>query len=397
MGKRNRTYLRWLCFTGSFTLGLFCAINMTLLVRVCAEFGVGSAAYGIMTGLYGIGMLISAVALSELIERWGRKKCLLLALGLGCAGSAGLGFSTGYYSACAGLLVAGFGLCMLECTIISILADRAPEKAGRELNLSQAFFSVGAVVSPIFAGRYVAAGGNWRVMYFSMAVILALLFAGFVREEFGTRNAQSGKAKASPIAFTLLRSPLLLCYMLMIMLYVACECGAMFWLLPYLEQFFAMDVPGELGISVFWFVMTFGRLIGARVDRQRELIVAGWLVAAVGFAGFVLLPNFAWKLAALGVVGFGMGPIWPSLQALGGMQFPAHSGAAFAMMQLASTLGIVVGQPTLGILVEGNPVSLAFWIMGALCALFALFSVAIMAFERRKKTCPYVTQTRSDA
>jgi len=383
MGKTNRTFLRWMCFTASSTLGLFCSVNLTLLVRACAEFGVSSTAYGIMTGLYGAGMLASAAVLSELIERWGKKNCILLSIGLSFAGSAGLGLSAGYFAACAGLLVAGFGLSMLECAAISVLADLAPEKTGREINLSQAFFSVGAVVSPILAGRYVAAGGNWRVMYFAMAAILALLAAGFGREKFGALGAQRGKA--APIAFMLLRSPMLLCYMLMIMVYVACESGAMFWLLPYFAQVFAADVPGELGISLFWFVMTFGRLIGARVARQRELVAISWLVAAVGLAGFVLMPSFAWKLVALGVSGFGMGPVWPSLQALGGMQFPTHSGAAFALMQLASTLGYVVMQPVLGALVEGNPVSLAYWIMSALCALFMLFSVAVMAFGRRKK------------
>jgi len=382
MDKTFRPLLKWICYSGALTLGLYCSVNLTLLVRACAEFGVGSAAYGIMTGIYGAGMVVSSMALSELSERWGKRNCILLALGLSCAGSAVLGLSGSYIVACAGLLVTGFGLCMLECAIISVLADLAPEQAGRVINLSQAFFCVGAVVSPILTGRYVAAGGNWRVMYFAMAVILALLLAGFTREKFGARGAQRGKA--APVAFTVLRSPILLCYMLIIMVYVACETGVVFWLLPYYEQVYAMDVPGEIGISIFWFVMIFGRLIGARATRQRELVAAGWLIATAGFAAFVLLPTFMGKLVALGICGFGMGPIWPGLQALGGMQFPLHSGAAFAMMQLTSTLGIVIAQPALGVLVEGRPVSLAYWMMGALCAFFTLFSVAVMIFARRK-------------
>jgi len=382
MDKSRRPFLKWMCFLGCFTLGLYCAVNLTLLVRACAEFGVGSAAYGMMTGLYGAGMLVSSMALSELSECWGKKNCILLALGLSCAGSAGLGLSGSYILACAGLLVAGFGLCMLECSMISVLAALEPERAGREINLSQVFFSVGAVVSPILAGHYVAAGGNWRVMYFVLAAILALLLAGFAREKFGTRVIWRGKA--APVAFMLLRSPILLCYMLMTMIYVTCETGVMFWLLPYFEQVYAMGVPGELGISIFWFVMIFGRLIGASVTRQRELVTVGWLVTTIGLAAFVLLPTFMGKLVALGISGFGMGPIWPGLQALGGMKFPTHSGAAFAMMQLASTLGIVMAQPALGVLVEDSPVSLAYWIMGALCAFFMLFSAAVMIFERRR-------------
>ncbi len=81
---------------------------------------------------------------------------------------------------------------------------------------------------------------------------------------------------------------------------------------------------------------------GATVPtRLRVGILAGHLLAALGFASFALAHGLGLALPALFLTGLGLGEIIAGTNILAGRLFPAHTGSALALLNFFWSLGAV--------------------------------------------------------
>ena len=81
---------------------------------------------------------------------------------------------------------------------------------------------------------------------------------------------------------------------------------------------------------------------GALVPRHLRLgILAGHLLAAVGFATFAMADGLALALPALALTGLGLGEIIASTNILAGRRWPAHTGSALALLNFFWSFGAV--------------------------------------------------------
>ncbi len=81
---------------------------------------------------------------------------------------------------------------------------------------------------------------------------------------------------------------------------------------------------------------------GATVPRRLRVgILAGHLLAALGFAAFALAHSLALALPALFLTGLGLGEIIASTNILAGRLWPAHTGSALALLNFFWSLGAV--------------------------------------------------------
>lgn len=76
-------------------------------------------------------------------------------------------------------------------------------------------------------------------------------------------------------------------------------------------------------------------------QRLRLGILAGHLLAALGFGVFAFAPGLTVALPALLLSGFGLGQIIASTNILAGRRYPAHTGSALALINLFWSLGAV--------------------------------------------------------
>ncbi len=81
---------------------------------------------------------------------------------------------------------------------------------------------------------------------------------------------------------------------------------------------------------------------GAAVPARLRLgILAGHLLAALGFAAFALAPGLGVALPALFLTGFGLGEIIASTNILAGRRWPDSAGSALALLNFFWSLGAV--------------------------------------------------------
>jgi MFS transporter, FHS family, glucose/mannose:H+ symporter len=81
---------------------------------------------------------------------------------------------------------------------------------------------------------------------------------------------------------------------------------------------------------------------GAAVPRHLRLgVLAGHILAAIGFAAFAFAHGLALALPALFLTGLGLGEIIASTNILAGRLWPAHAGSALALLNFFWSLGAV--------------------------------------------------------
>jgi FHS family glucose/mannose:H+ symporter-like MFS transporter len=167
-------------------------------------------------------------------------------------------------------------------------------------------------------------------------------------------------ADASPERRMALFDPLVIACGVFTMIYVGSEIAAGTWAAVYLERSAGLDAAqSAAATSVFWAALTLGRVAatvaGMRLDAEHLLTTSVWL-AAVG-AG-LLWGGFgspAASVAALALIGFGFGPIYPTAIAVLTSAFPRAAGTATSRMGILAAAGGILLPGLDGLVIAHRP------------------------------------------
>ena len=374
-------------------LGLACASFLALgvltaaigpaLADLAGNTGVSLAAVGgIFTALF-LGALVSQGLAGPTMDRLGPRPVLWVGLILVGLGTLGVTWAPWLWLALALAVVTGLGHGSVDVTSNVMVAELFPERRAAAVNLLNVFFGIGAFLGPAIAGL---ALGWWQTalpalwLGAGLLLLLALPMAAWAPR--GHIASQTGPA-AGPAAKgkTWLASPLLWGLGALILVYVGIENGVGGWTPLYLEQTVRLDpAKAALVTSGFWLALTAGRvmatLVGTRISAKA--LLAGSL--GIALLGSLLLAagqgNLVTSIAAILVLGFGFGPVFPTSVALTTASFPGSAGAAAGVVVASGSLGGMLIPWIQGILLErtGPPGSLALTV-GATLAMLALYFI----------------------
>ncbi len=249
---------------------------------------------------------------------------LLVALGaLGLSGSAWI---AGFLGSC----LLGFGLGMVNPTANLAAAAMWPGRTGSALTLLNLFFSVGAVGAPPVIGYCIAHGWSvWFPAIYGVVTLAGALLA--FRVDFHQTPAQqneriitqAAQERDPPVAegatggggdfpirgFTAASMALLF-------LYVGVEVSLGGWATTFLLRTTdASAMIAASAASAFWGAILVSRLVSIAILPRvgmLAVLVAGSGFAVVGSAWMLGAKGPALVLLAVGVAGFGLGPVFPN-------------------------------------------------------------------------------------
>lgn len=318
-----------------------------------------------------IAFAIFSVPGGVLAARIGKKKVLLLGLGLNTIAVAVPAFANPTYPlllACIFLL--GVGTTFLQVAGNPIMRDVSPEgQYSRNLALAQGFKGIGSSVSAflpaVIGGIGVLAAMGWRGAFPIFFALMALAFVLVAMMKIDETKADVPPGIGSSLA--LLGNPVFALAVLGIFLYVGAEVCMATFLQPALAAVgFDAKQSALLGPSMFFIILTFGRLVAGMVNVSPYTFFR--LSALLGLAGAGLIMTGSSALTIVGVVlgGLGFANIWPMLFSITVEEKPERSSELSGLMCMAISGGAIVPL-VMGRLVDAEiALSIAF-IVPAIC------------------------------
>ncbi|WP_306590961.1 sugar MFS transporter [Geothrix sp. 21YS21S-4] len=311
---------------------------------VRAQYHLSHAAATLLTFSVFIAFAAFSVPAGLLAARIGRKRMLVLGLGMNAAAILVPILALPSFGVLLGcIFVLGAGTTFLQVAGNPIMRDvSAPGAYPRNLALAQGIKGLGSASSAYLVGLVailpVFSILGWRGVFPVFFVLMALalvLMAGLKVEE---SQAEVPPSLASSLA--LLKDPAFLFAVLGIFLYVGAEVCMARFLKPALAGFgWSEDRAALLGPTLFFALLTVGRLAAGLLPFSAR----AWfrLSAGLGLIGALCLMAGTPRLSLAGVIlgGLGFANIWPMLFALTVERRPERASELSGLMCMAISGG----------------------------------------------------------
>jgi predicted MFS family arabinose efflux permease len=251
---------------------------------------------GYVAGAYTAAAFASGVIGARFLDRFDRKRVLVVAMMGLAVGTVMGGFAVGLWSMIAARVVAGLFGGPATATSLAIVADVVPvERRGRAMAVVMTGFSVASVIGlPI--GLVLARTGSWRTPFFVIGILVAITI-GFVLWSMPALTGHLDRKMRQTPALEMLARP----EIALGLATTGCVMFSVFSIVPHIPTYLINNLgfPRD-HYELLYFaggIVAFGTLqiSGRWVDRHGSLpvIVAGTLVAITAIAtGFLREPPF---------------------------------------------------------------------------------------------------------
>jgi len=384
-GRRAQVALSYLTFV---LVGVNAGVGGVLLPAQMADYGVDRTTIGITFFTFSGGFMLASAVTGPLLHRLGFRWALVA--GSGAFVVAGLW--TALRPPLAGLIavqvLAGLGIGTVESVLNTHLTTLPG--AGVLLGRLHAFFGVGALLGPILA-TWTLRSAPWTTVVFLTAVPFIPVVAAFVlthRDAGAVHSRMIDEATGEPdtheqpwrMLGVVARQPAVVLAAVFLAVYVGLEISVGNWGFSYLVgERHRSDLVAGNAVSGFWLGLTAGRFVISPVAER-----LGWplartttvcLVAVVATSLTIwTAPPAAVATVGLGVLGFFLGPLFPTTMAIMPLVTARrHVPAAIGLLNGVSVLG-ASGLPwTAGALTQG----IGLWTLFPFVAVLAVVQLAI--------------------
>ena len=172
---------RWLLLTLAgvqFTHILDFMIMMPLGPQFTALFGISNAEFGLLVSAYTFSAGLSGLLAATYVDRFSRKRLLLVMYSLFGLATLACGLAPGYGWLMVARVAAGVFGGVLSALSQTIVADVIPfERRGRAMGVVMTSFSV-STVAGVPLGLFLAAHLSWHAPFFGIAALVGLLCLG---------------------------------------------------------------------------------------------------------------------------------------------------------------------------------------------------------------------------
>jgi len=296
-----------------------------------------------------IAFAIFSVPGGLLAARIGKKKLLLLGLGIN---AAALVLPSLYAPAFPVLLTCifllGVGTTFLQVAGNPIMRDVSPEGAyGRNLALAQGIKGLGSTASTYIvtaiASISIFKSMEWRGAFPLFCVLMMLAFVSVAFLKIKETKADVPPSIGSSLG--LLTQPVFALAVLGIFLYVGAEVCMGRFLIPTFKTYGMDDKTATTyGPALFFLVLTIGRLLGSAILTIMTPRTCFRASALLGLVGAGVLMTGVQSLAIPGVIAAGLGfaNIWPMLFSITVEEKPERANELSGLMCMAISGGAIV-------------------------------------------------------
>jgi fucose permease len=338
-----------LSFVGFIALGLPDAVIGVAWPALRTHFSLHQDALGPLFITVTVGSVIASTATGTILSRIGIGDLLAISCGLTAAALLGYTFAPSWLVLVAFGLLTGFGAGAIDAAINT---HAATSYSARLVNVLHAFYGVGAAAGPALMTAVLTAGQGWQSGYrIIVAIEIALAIAFIVsRHRWPPPVVAHEQHRPAALLETLKLGKTQLS-LLVFFIYTGCEAAAGAWAFSLLFE--ARDiamVSAGTAVTLYWCGLFASRLGYAFLPANvRPAAVIAICIGVALLAMVTLIFNLgpAVDTAAIAVIGFASGPIFPSLIAITPARMgPRHTANAVGLQISVAAIGLA-GLPAL--------------------------------------------------
>ncbi len=392
MTKQNKHQILAIACIIFFALGLITAALGPILPELSQQTGASLAEVGaIFTAIF-LGALLAQVVSGPLGDRYGQRIVLLGGLLLMGAGTLAFTLGPSLVLVLAMAFLAGFGHGAIDLGGNVLIARVFEARSVSALNLLNLFFGAGAFAGPALVSvSWKILGGGMPVLWMA-AGLMFLLALPLLRMAPALKTQPIVKQTAAQTS-SLYRSPLLWMLGVLLLLYVGTENGIGGWTTTYMDRTTPIGISNAaLVTSGFWLALTGGRLvsvIAGRWLRSFTLLVTSLAGAAVGGLLMALSTGSTIpSIAAIVLIGFGFGSIYPTTIAITTEKFPNAPGKAASVAAAMGSVGGMLLPWQQGVLLDRVGVNASAWFVALGTLAMLALAVRIQYNRRSQQVAP---------
>ncbi|MGI5849025.1 MAG: MFS transporter [Christensenellales bacterium] len=333
--------------------GVYLAMYQLSLLQIAQNFHLSNVMMGTLVAIQYLGVCLPPMTLGTLSEKLGKRRIIIISMPLMVLGTFLISITNSLVFFVIGIFLCGAGFSVTEATMSAVLAAEFRDKSAFHLGISQAFFSLGAVLSPFACEALFKTGLMYRDLFgLACAIFLALyvLFL-FTRQ----KNDISGVEKAGiGEAFRFFTKKTFILIAVAVFMSVGVEGCVAFFTDSYFELTLGAPEFSAVSISLLSAGMIPSRmLLGAIKLKHKTTVTIGCVGIILSLLIIVLTPVSAVKLIGYGTLGLFAGPIWPIMIDIATKKYPQNVGIiSNVMMSIAgfggATMPLVAGALVVG-------------------------------------------------
>lgn len=325
-------------------------------------------------------LLVGVLLISGMMAaRWGKTALLDTGGFLLAAGMFLYAWAPSYPVVLAAMVFVGIGGGLLEALINPLVQDLHPGDSGRYLNVVNAFFSIGVLLTVMTVGELLSWGIHWRSVLIGLGIIYFLISVFFMMSSrHAHRTGQiPDNSYENPIhhARGLLKKKRFWVFVLAMFCGGGVEAAYTFWTASYIQLFYdTLPRAGALGTALFAGGMIAGRL-GSGFIKQENLHKLILISAAGGLVfsmGFFFIQSLAVLMVLLFFAGLAVACFWPSIQSYAADRIEGDSTMLFILLSTAGIPGFSMIVWIMGFLGDTYGLRTAFAVIPVLFGLLLL-------------------------
>ena len=381
--KCNASLLFVLLSLMMFALGLQVGGFNLVIDPVAEEYHLSETLKGLLATFQYLAILIAPILFGGFSDRLGRKKVLIAFAFVFLAGCAFTLFVPNAVGFIIGVFLIGADTAVAVSTISAALGDAFAARAGRFINFSFVFYSLGAVVSPQIIERCInSLQMDWRVCYWLAAIVMLISLVTLFPVTFAPQPTYTAEEKKSGGAgrFRDAGSILFIGLFLTMILHGSVETGLTFFAGSYFTDVVTTPAYIAAAISAYWFMMIPARLLAGLFNKyRREVPIVSFVCMSVLLVLMYTTSSGTVGLVCMAAIGFMIGPLYSTLLGLAAESFPKNAGTMTSLITAGQGIGGAASPFLMG-LISGSVgtqnaylmLSL-FSIVGTLCYLVYFF------------------------
>jgi len=287
-------------------------------------------------------LILSVLLISGILaHKWGKKPLMVMGQYMIAIGSIMASYSQDYFSLIISLMIIGMGGGATEAIINPLVLDLHPNDSSKYLNITNAFYPIGVIVSALLFGELLTLGYSWRSIFLitaTMALVMGLIF-----------NTSKFPDQKNQISFSwnLINNILFLrgfwIYGFAIFLAAGIESAFTFWSRSYVE-IYLQELPraGAIAVVIFSCGMAFGRFLSAKLSYMispSTLMIGSSIFGLLVTIYVPFVTNLILFITLLFFAGIATACFWPTILAIAADDLDTDSTILLVLLAIVGVAG----------------------------------------------------------